>query len=212
MSCYPSYAGAYTPAFVASSTPCTAPQYQLHRSRLSIPGNITTDALFFRSKSQNFEANNIELQLTAGGQFRIYYNNVLVKTYTVTFGIGAIASLRTKIQTTDPNAYIEMPSVGYDVYDVRSSETDGNGITQPGLQPFPRQAMTGGEGAPSDASVLATIRTGPTRTVFIVRSKEDAAGNDIQPPGSEKIQQWNGFAWISYCNPGGGACPGEGTC
>lgn len=212
MSCYPSYAGAYTPAFVASGTPCTAPQYELHRSRLAIAASATADPLFFRSKDQNFEANDIELQLTAGGQFRIYYNGTLVKTYSIAYGIGAVAALRTLIQTTDPNIYIEMPAVGLDIYDTRSSETDGDGVTTPGLQPFARQFMTGGEGAPSDSSVLASIRTGPTRTVFIVRSKENNTGADIQPPASEKIQQWNGAAWISYCNNVTGSCPGEGTC
>lgn len=106
MSCYPSYAGVYTPAFVASAVPCVAPQYALHRSRLTVPGDTTSDPLFFRSKNQNAEANLIEVELVSAptNQFRVYYNNVVVKTYSVVFGTGAVAALRTKIQTTG-NAY-----------------------------------------------------------------------------------------------------------
>lgn len=137
----------------------------------------------------------------------------MVKTYLVnTYTIGAIAALRTLIQTTDPNPYVEMPAVAFDIYDTRTVEPDGDGVLESGLGPFARVALTGGEGAPEDDSTLATIRTGPTRTIFIVRSREDDNGSDITPGASERIQRWNGTAWISYCNSVQGSCPSEGTC
>lgn len=215
MSCYPSYAGTYTPAFVASAVPCVAPQYALHRSRLTVAGNGTTsDSLFFRSKNQNFEANLIELELVGApsNAFNVYYNGVLAKSYAVFFGTGGIANLRSQINNIDPNPYMEMPALGVDIYDLRTIENDGDGITVPGIAPFVRSFMTGGSGAPSDGSSLASIRTGPTRSMYIVRSLEDNTGTDIFPPASLRIQQWNGAMWISYCNNVQGACPGEGTC
>jgi hypothetical protein len=213
MSCYPSYP--YVPAFVASGVSCTAPQYALHRSRLAVPGDLlTADDLFFRSKNQNFEANQIELELVGApfNEFRVYFNAALVKTYFVFFGTGAIAALRNQINVIDPNPYMEMPAIGVDIYDLRAIENDGDGVLVPGLQPFIRQFMVGGQGAPSDASSLAAIRTGPTRTIYIVTSLEDTAGADVTPNASQRIQQWNGTMYISYCNNIVGACPGEGTC
>lgn len=213
MSCYPTYP--YVPAFTASGVSCFAPSYALHRSRLIVASLGMFDTpLFFRSKDQNNEANLIELELVGSptNQFRVYYNGVLVKTYPVTFGTGAIANLRTQIQSTDPNPYMEMPVLNDDIYDLRTVEDDGDGVLVPGLAPFVRSFMTGGVGAPSDASSLASIRTGPTRTVYIVQSREDGAGTDVFPAASERIQQWNGAMYISYCNNVQGACPGEGTC
>lgn len=105
-----------------------------------------------------------------------------------------------------------MPTLGLDIYDTRSAEADGDGVLTPGLQPFVRTPLTGGVGAPSDASTLASIRTGPTRSIYIVRSIEDNTGTDVFPPASQRIQQWNGAMWISYCNNVQGSCPGEGTC
>jgi hypothetical protein len=213
MSCYPTYP--YVPAFVASNVSCFAPSYALHRSRLIVtPPGVTNTPLFFRSKNQNNEANLIELELVGfpDNQFRVYYNGALVKTYPIFFNFGAIASLRNQIQTTDPNPYMEMPPVGFDIYDTRIVEDDGDGDLVPGMAPFARSFMTSGSGAPSDASSLAGIRTGPTRTIYIVSSREDVTGTDVFPGASERIQQWNGAMYISYCNNVQGACPGEGTC
>ena len=214
MSCYPSYT--YTPTFTPSATPCLAPTYELHRSRITTPatGSLLTTPLFFRSKNQNFDANDIEVELVASPpRFRVYYNNVLVKSYIVApYTIGAIATLRNLIQTTDPNPYIEMPALAFDIYDLRTTEPDSDGVVESGLGPFARVALTGGQGAPEDASSLASIRTGPTRSIYIVRSIEDNTGADSFPDSSQRIQQWNGTSWISYCNNEQGECPGEGTC
>lgn len=213
MSCYPSYP--YTPAFTESSASCFAPSYELHRSRLSVtPSGMLATPLFFRSKDQNNESNLIEVELvdTPTPQLRIIFDGSVVKTYAVSLGAGGIAGLRMLIQATDPNPYIEMPSVGVDKYDTRTIEDDGDGTTASGIAPFVRTALTGGVGAPSDASSLAAIRTGPTRTIYIVKSLEDVMGEDIFPPASQRIQQWNGSSYISYCNNIQGSCPGEGTC
>lgn len=212
MSCEPSYP--YTPTFTPSATDCVAPIYARRRSRAIIPGMDIVTPLFFRSVGQSFDANQVEIELVdlPTGEFRVYFEGALVASYPVLFQAGAIAALRLAI-TSDPNTIIEMPVVGFDIFDERMTEEDGDGGVSmiAGLGPFDRTFFEGGEGAPDDAT-LASIRTGPQRTIYIIRSEEDLQGNDVEPPGSRRIQQWNGFAWISYCNTVPGQCPGEGTC
>lgn len=210
MSCAPSYA--YVPTFTPSNTDCVIPTYTEHRSRVSIPGDeIITTSLFFRSVDQTYEANQIEVELTAGGEFRVFFNGTQVagSPYMVTFGTGAIATLRSALSSS---TVIEMPPVATDVYDLRVAESDGDGIVTPGLAPFARTFLTGGQGAPTDGSTISSIRTGPSRTLYLVKSQEDVFGNDVVPGPSQKIRQWNGTTWISYCNNVPGQCPGEGTC
>lgn len=213
MSCQPSYA--YRPDFTPSATDCVAPVYARRRSRVSIEGSESVTPLFFRSKAQAFDANALEVELVGAptNLFRVYSRGVVVSTYPVTFQAGAISTLRAMI-TSDLDSLIEMPEVGIDIFDLRTTEEDGAGgaALTPGLAPFVRIALTGGEGAPEDATVIATIRTGPQRTIYVISSEEDIDGTEVVPPASRRIQQWNGFSWISYCNNVPGQCPGEGTC
>lgn len=208
MSCSPSYP--YAPNFTPSNVSCAAPVYETHRSRLTTPGSSQASALFFRSRRQANDTNEIEIEI-APTTMMVYSGGTLVSSYPVTMGTGGIAALRAAV-TSDSSAIIEMPDVGVDIYDLRGIESDGDGILEPGLSPVARSSLTGGAGAPEDAVGLANIRTGPQRTMYIVRSIEDFDGSDVFPPPSEKIKQWNGEEWISYCNNVPGACPGEGTC
>jgi hypothetical protein len=107
--------------------------------------------------------------------------------------------------SNNPSSLVEMYTRGSDVF-------DPGGEDDPCLLPFALTFLSGGEGGPTDAASLATIRTGPDRSVIIIQTREDINGNPITPPASSRIQQWNGVQWISYCNTIPGVCPGEGTC
>lgn len=206
MSCTPSYA--YRPSFTPSNATCSAPVFALQRGRVTTQGSDFVTPLFFRSVQQSFAANDIEIEGTED-QLRVYFRGVLVETYLLQPAPGTIAALRISVQGSQ---YIEMPSVGVDVLDERTEELDGDGTMESGYGPFLRVALTGGSGAPTDGASIASIRTGPQRTLFIVGSIEDVFGNSVTPGPSQQIQQWNGSVWISYCNTTPGECPKEGTC
>lgn len=108
--------------------------------------------------------------------------------------------------TTNHSTLIEMLPRGED------TKYDLGGIDIGCLAPFAETFLVGGDGGPTDGAGLATIRTGPERSIIIIRTTEDYAGEDIRPPGSRRIQQWDGTQWISYCNDVQGSCPLEGTC
>lgn len=217
MSCHPSYS--YVPTFAPSSpgipdsNPCLAPVYERHRSRITVLGDgVVSTSLFFRSIQQSGGTNDISVELTTS-TFNVVYQGTIVESYPVVQASGAIAILRNAIQGGPAKSnYIEMPVLNFDVKDLRTTEVDGDGILTPGMIPFSRISLGGGEGAPTDGANLAAFRTGPTRTIYIVRTEELFDGSDVTPPVSDRIQQWNGTAWISYCNNVQGACPGEGTC
>lgn len=209
--CAPQYD--YRPtSFVAGSTQCVAPIYAEHRSRLFEGGT------FFRSKEQGPEQNLIEIECLGSpyNVVNIYDNNVLTETYVVTFGAGSIADLRFQVTNrgvfpdTNPPSIIEMLEVTIDYYDNRTDEPD-DGILG-GLVPFVRVSLIGGEGGPTTDAGLASIRTGPERTMFILSTTEDTDGSPLTPPASKRVKQWNGTSWISYCNLTVGNCPLEGTC
>lgn len=192
-SCLPSYN--YEPVFVSSSTTCQAPGYDEHRSRLTAGGG------FFRSAAQGPDRNLIEAEFTAG-VFRIYFNGSLVESYSQTSGVGSFAGLRSKLASS---TYIEMPALGYDVYDTRIAEDDS--LLGGGMSYFTRTSFTGGSGGPTDSTGLASIRTGPTRTIFVLRTTESDTGMSVDPPSYRKVQQWNGESWVTYSNTVPGNCP-----
>lgn len=210
--CAPSYI--YRPAaFIASSEQCSAPVYAEHRSRLTA-GNA-----FFRSKLQGVSENDIAIECvtTPSNVCNVYVGGILVRAYPVTFTAGGIDALRVAFNS-DPypqEVPIEMPSLNYDVYDAREyedTEEDINlNVPYTGLEPFTLSSLSGGSGGPTTPNGLATIRTGPERSVFIVSTTENANGVDVTPT-SQRIRQWDGSSWISYCNNIQGDCPGEGTC
>lgn len=213
MSCEPLYP--YRPSFTASSSPCTAPGYPEHRARAIVAG------LFFRSKGFGPERNLISIELPTSGQYAgkvlVRVEDEIVETYTPTTGVGGIASLRSLI-TSNTSSIIEMPTLRYDIYDTRTEENDlaGDPLAVPptvdgGLVAFSRTYLIGGEGGPTSAAGLASIRTGPERTIVIITTTEDDHGTTIDVPLSRKTRQWNGDEWINYSNTVPGACPKEGT-
>ena len=195
MNCSPSYT--YRPTFTPSGVKCSAPGYEEHRSRL------TESEMFFRSKDQGPETNYLQLEIDASNLY-VYFYGTLVETFPATLGPGGIALLRTQVATSD---YIEMPTLGYDIYDTRITEDD----TLIGVTSFPLTYMKGGSGPPTDASTLAGIRTGPERSLVILRTSEDDTGRPTTPPWYKRVLQWNGSEWITHSNLAQGQCPQEGT-
>ena len=213
MSCSPSYS--YRPTFVAGTSPCVAPGYPEHRARVTVAG------LFFRSKEFGPDQNDISVEIpTTGinsGKFVVYVAGSVVETYAPTLGVGGIASLRSLI-TANTNSVIEMPALNYDIYDTRSEENDTAGdplavppTTDGGLIAFTQTHLFGGAGGPISPAGLASIRTGPERSIVIITTTEDATGATVDVPLSRKTRQWNGEHWINYSNTSPGACPIEGT-
>lgn len=186
--------------FEAGPTKCIAPLIAERRSRL-FEGNT-----FFRSKEQGPDKNSIALECTSG-EFRVYVNDTVVEQYPIAVGPGGISALRSQV-VANVSSIIEMPALNADVNDVRAEEDDD--II--GLLTFNKTFMTGGSGGPTTRAGLATIRTGPERSIFIVSTTEDESGTDVSPDLAKRIRQWNGTQWISYCNTIQGSCPKEGTC
>lgn len=214
MSCEPGYS--YRPTFITGSH-CTAQLFVEHRSRVTV-GTAPT-SLFFRSRYFGSGTNQITIECVSSPAARVnvYNNSILHSSYVVTLAPGGIANLRTQI-TNDINSIVDMPPLGYDIYDTRIHEYDQNDplaippITNAGLHVFSLSSLSGGQGGPTDASGLASIVTGPERSMIIIVATEDDQGDDATPPPSRRIQQWNGSQWISYCNLVQGNCPLDGTC
>lgn len=222
MSCEPSYS--YRPTFEASSQECEAPTYTRRRARVIIPGVESTAApvegapatvgvssLFFRSKQQTKDADDIGVEITSTTprKLRVSVNGEMVLEYVIPPPPGSIEALRQMIDADVENIWIEMPPHGVDVHDSRTIEEDGDGISVATLVPFALVNLAGGDGAPTSAEGINAIRTGPVRTIFVVVSQEDFTGANSLPPTSERIQQWNGTMWIPYSNIVPGECPSE---
>lgn len=218
--CEPAYA--YRPIFSSSETDqCLALSYVEHRSRAVITPDATDlavySSLFFRSRQFGVETNQLQIECVEDPTpcVRVYYNSVLVETYLISIGTaGSIGDLRTQI-TNNATSLIDMPPLNFDVYDQRTAEDDSGALgvpNMPGIGPFSLTTLSNGAGPPSTIANLALLRTGPDRSIIIITTTEDVHGQDIEAPPSRRIQQWNGLAWISYCNNIQGDCPLEGTC
>lgn len=217
MSCFPTYA--FRPNFIASPTPCTAPVYPEHRSRLTAGG------AFFRSIEQGQDRNHISLELfvvpsgpsTDDVTLVVRYNGQIVETFMVTqttvtvptTSCNGIVNLRKEVNIN--SEYIEMPRRGFDVRDPLFGDPmadDGDGC----LGPFNNRQMRGANGEPdvTNLSLINSIRTGPTRTIIIISTTEGNDGSPLTPPTDERVRQFNGNRWISYQNFASGACPLDG--
>lgn len=198
--CFPQYE--YRPNFTPSEIKCVAPWFVEHRARL------TEGETFFRSIQQGPETNNIAIEID-GATCTIYYNDVIVETFPATLGPGGIDLLRTTISNPITGSkYIEMPILGFDIFDNRATEDD----VLIGLTSFIKTNLSGGTGGPRTLQELNKIRTGPDRTIILIATTEALNGSPTTPPPTRRVQQWDGSQWISYCNYFQGQCPGEGTC
>lgn len=213
MSCEPSYQ--YRPTFTASDSKCTAPGYPETRARVTVAG------LFFRSKGFGPERNDISIEIPTTGEYAgkclVRVDDDIVEVYAPTLGVGGIANLRSLI-TANMDSVIEMTELSFDIHDARTVENDAAGdplaippTTDGGLVAFTRTFLVGGQGGPTSDAGLASIRTGPERTLVIIVTTEDIHGNTVDVPLSRKTRQWNGAEWINYSNTTPGACPKEGT-
>lgn len=205
MSCSPSYG--YRPTVRPSPTQSGMPAFAEHRSRLFAGGT------YFRSLGQSQSQNDISLEVTVGvadATLNVRVQGSLQESYTVpqvlVLGVctGGITAMRAAVN--GGSSLIEMYARGLDIFD-GGADDPSNCLTA-----FPDTNMTGGSGAPQDATqaFLDTIFTGLERTMIVVSDTEDINGNPITPPTSRRVQQWDGTQWIQYSNLVQGACPVDG--
>lgn len=223
--CLPTYD--WRPSFSPSSATLSCNTYDKHRSRITVlnpnyvppgggdPGTpiASNDGLFIRSVDQSTQANNISIEHT-GTTFNVYVSDVLVRSFPIGVGAGTYAQLRSMISGTftapfdKPDPTIEMPPFQFDIYDViRDSEDDLSGLFV-----FAKINLADGDGPPLVAPDLVNVHTGPTRAMVIISTYEDIRGVSVTPPPGERVSQWDGIDWISYCNLVQGICPGDGNC
>lgn len=213
MSCQPSYS--YRPTFTPSDKKCSAPKYIEQRARAEtifeaamIPGDPETTGIFIRSRSFGFDMNNISVEckpyplITDPLHFIVYYNNVIVETYSATT-YSSITLLRNALDTN--KSLVELTPILVDIKD------DKRIVESTSMFAFDMRNLRGGSGPPTTAPALASIRTGPERSIIVITTTEDNEGNPTTPPAYKRVQQWNGFRWITYSNTVPGSCPYEGA-
>lgn len=209
MSCQPSYS--YRPTFIPSDKKCAAPKYAEHRARAETifePPEPSTVGLFVRSRGFGFDTNNISVEcahyptLTDPLHFIVRLNGVIVETYSAVVS-PLISSLVTALDSN--KSLVEMPPLLVDINDTLRSAQSGL------MFEFGEIKLRGGSGPPTAPPALASIRTGPERSIIVVTTTENYEGNPTNVPAHKRVQQWNGFRWISYSNTIPGACPYEGT-
>ena len=213
MSCAPSYT--YRPTFTPSSTDCVLAVYNKHRARAFAGGT------YFRSIEQSSNWNDIaiKVEIVDGKHvLTITHPDFTTETFSITQvpnivdplqpcvpGIAELRALVNRPITNDPltsgSRLIEMPERGDDI------EFDPAGEDALCLSTFPTTHLTGGESGPTSSAGLSSLRTGPERSIIAIATKEAMDGTPITPPRSERLQQWNGTAWIEYSNTVPGACP-----
>ena len=218
MSCFPPYA--FRPQFVPSDTPSAADIREEHRSRLTAGGT------FFRSIAQGRDRNQLSLEVTVVSTGPLTFDVTLfvrfgggspVETFMVTQTennagdciSGGISALRSAVNSS--STLISMPSRGTDFFDSGMDAATGC------MSAFSDTSMTGGDGAldpsvPADLAIILAIRTGPTRTLLIISTTENAVGFPVTPPPSNRVRQFDGTVFISFCNLTAGVCPLDATC
>ena len=218
--CRPSYI--IDESYIPTSTPtepAVAPSFNETRSRLFAGGT------FFRSKNGSTSANLISIEYVddAGSiRLNVYDNNVLTETFgPVAFDapdLGAIdpplcvlsANPAMRLLVNEVSNLIQMPPLdhggsagGAATWTAANLPDD----TIPGddcAVLFVKISLTGGDGPPTDASGLASIYTGPERTLSILRLTEivlDTSADPgilVDPPSNKKVIQWDGNNWIPY--------------
>lgn len=215
LDCSPPYS--YRPTFSSSGSPLLkskAPSFFEHRSRLFAGGTFFRSKLIISSiEVQGLICNDISVESSrvsnGAGSYTytisVNFQGNPVESYIVTQNELAsppcsnnpIDTIRNNINLN--SNYISMPARSTDAFDIGGTDDEC-------WSTFAEISMSGGSGGPSDGATIATIRTGPERTVFILSSTEDANGYSSDPPAERKVQQWDGVTWITYtpnadCHP-----------
>jgi len=215
MSCDPRYD--YRPvSFVGGAAPSIAPGFHEHRSRLFAGGT------FFRSIRQGSIRNSISLEaIVVGGgpqtvTLNVRFQGVLSETFVITqtTSVGppptcnGIANLRAAVNNVITGSkLIEMRTRGFDFFDNGVDDSDDCVVA------FSNTSMTGGSGEPDpifERPFIDAIRTGPERTMIIIRTTEDITGFPITPPSTRRVKQFDGKKWVLYTNLVQGQCPIDG--
>jgi len=227
--CSPPYE--YRPTFTPNGQ-CTAPGFTEKRARLFAGGT------FFRSKDAGVDSNLIAIEFILKNSpasdvlLNVYNNTVLVETFDSEVGLElSIGSpcipivspaLRSKVNST--SQFIEMPVLDGGAQPTILSHNTIDCTSTPPVFPDPifllsdekcaflfgPTNLSGGDGPPEDDSTLASIRTGPERTLVIVQLSEicGAGASDtgyLYNPLA-KGRQWDGTDWIQYVPNSDCAC------
>lgn len=201
------------------------PAFIEERSRVFAGGT------FFRSKNAGSTSNLIEVEYVSSGGvlLNVYDNGILVESFgpvpgpEVSVPNPTPPPATTCTPTVNPamralvngnSNYIQMPTLDYGGEPANASPIAIFNSSNPPDDPvtpgddcsffFGPTFLSGGSGPPTDSSTLATIRTGPERSMVIVTLTEiinDDASDDgrlFDPPPPEKVRQYDGTDWIPY--------------
>lgn len=207
MTCSPTYS--YRPEFTPGDQKCDTPLYQELRARSGLIKDHThtptdpTDVqgLFVRSRNVGYENNDVTIEET-GTQFLVRFQSTIVETYNLA-SYTTTDKLRHALDVA--NSIVEMPPLHIDIYDIERTTESTTHFS------FDEQHLQGGAGGPTNNVTLASVRTGPERSIIMITTTEDYEGNPVTTPLDRRTRQWNGFRWVTYSNTIPNACPFEGT-
>jgi hypothetical protein len=165
--------------------------------------NVTLNVYFQGVLSETFQINQTLLPGTPGGP-----GTPPVPPPTDP-SCNGIALLRSAVNNAITGSkLIEMTFRGFDFFDNGADDSDecvtAFGITN----------MQGGAGEPDpvfERPFIDAIRTGPSRTIIIIRTTENITGFPVTPPTSRRVKQFNGTKWVLYSNLVQGQCPIDGS-
>ena len=213
----------FTPSVDAEGPDCSAPGFIETRARLFAGGT------FFRSVNAGATQNRISVEYVIPVStivLNVYYKDVLRESFdsgltpeppppplgsppSAADCTGTVAkALRTMVNGT--SQYIEMPPIdhgGTEFGPRLFQASNGASQTPPGDDCdnlFGPTYLSGGSGPPRTSAGLAAIRTGPERSMVILRRTEiitkTAAdpGLLVDPPANQKVRQWDGEEWVPY--------------
>lgn len=190
----------YRPDFKPGSEPCRIQIYSRARGRLTVSN------FFLRSKFQGPSANDIAVE-------SVWYDGPN-GTGNPTTSSSSVQSVVVTVTSPDYPTEVYIDDMEYDGMDwletglgVRSQMNDSslmveyNGsdvqapVTPPDYVPyFSSTNLSGASGYPSPPG--SSIRTGPERSLILLKSEERPNGSGGNPIDS--MLEWNGSKWIEY--------------
>ena len=215
MPCEPKYD--YRPRrFVASPQMCVAPLYVERRARRKdggagsffryiVPGTIgnkTTiefvqTSMLANSASYDVFVNHPDYPQESYTVTQTWTDETETESATFNGGFGPMRSV-----VNSSSQIIQMPARGTDFYDPATQDPEGGQVPPEDTPITPgTYRLLNGSGPPTDASLIDTIRTGPGRTLAIIRMTEALDGTPSYPSwiGSDRVTlEWNGTDWVKY--------------
>lgn len=213
----------YKPKFVPGPAPCRIKSYTLKRGRLTIGGtffrtkqlgshtpqiqckwltndldgslqpigtvNYTTDQLYVKS---------VELHIWGNDKSGVAYDNTYYalqeydpslippENIEIIGWTNAIPSLRSRVNSTDP--LVSMPTT-----DIQANY---DSINEEYISIFGPVLIVPGVSAPTSPAAIASIRTGPNKTLINISQTETENLDDGSLHEVNSLYEWTGFDWI----------------